>query len=123
ANIRAGRSAFRLPHRYGGRARPVGADPQYGDCLSESPVEVERVVAYEQQWVLDQVAACGLTVDPVLLPGQWSGRPGPTFQDSVTATRTSSVSMRLRAARLLRMEGLREWVWRMRLAARRTPIT
>src|SRR5262249_46142163 len=45
ANIRAGRSAFQLPHRYGQPPQPVGADPQYGDCLTESPVEVERVVA------------------------------------------------------------------------------
>jgi SAM-dependent methyltransferase len=124
ANIRAGRSAFRLPHRYGGRPRPVGADPGYGDCLTESPVEVERLVAYEERWVRDRFAACGLTVDSELLPGRWSGRDGPTFQDIVTATRTGSVSARLRVARWLRLEAAREWVWRARLAlARRARVT
>lgn len=115
ANIRAERSAFRLPYRYGRPARPPGENPEYGDCLTESPVEVERVVAYEERWVLDQFAACGLTVGAEPLTGKWSGRSGPTFQDIVTATKTGTVSLRRLAARWLRMEALREWVWRTRL--------
>jgi SAM-dependent methyltransferase len=118
-NIRAGRSTFRLPYRYGRRNLAVGADPEYGDCLTESPVEVERVVAYEQQWVLDQFTACGLTPDAELQPGSWSGRSGLGLQDVITATKTGGVSPWLRAARLLRMDGLRELVWRCRLALRR----
>lgn len=114
ANIRAGRSAFQLPLRYGRPLRPVGADPEYGDCLTETLTEAERVVAYEERWVRDRFAACGLTVDPEILPGNWSGRPGPGFQDTVLATKTGSVGLRLRAERLLRMEGLREWAWRVR---------
>jgi len=118
ANIRAGRSTFRLPHRYGAPSRPVGADPGYGDCLTESPAEVERVVAYEERWVLDRFAACGLAPDPRPVPGYWSGRAGPSFQDAVAATKTGRVSLRLRAARLMRAEWLREWVWRARLAVK-----
>lgn len=118
ACVREGRSTFRLPYRYGRSPRPVGADPQYGDCFTESPSEVERVVAYERRWVLDQFAASGLTVDTEL-PGSWSGRSGPGFQDVVTATKTGRVSLRLRLAPLLRLDAAREWVWKARMGANR----
>lgn len=116
ANIRAGCSAFELPCRYGRPRRPVGADPEYGDCLTETLVEVERVVAYEERWIRDQFATCGLTVDPEgPLPGQWSGRSGPSFQDIIVATKTGSVSWRLRVTEWLRLDWAREWIWRTRL--------
>jgi len=117
--IRAGRSAFQLPHRYGKPSRAVGSGPEYGDCLTESDVEVERVVAYEENWVKDQLASCGLTPDSQHLVGHWSGRTGPGFQDIVAATKTGPVSLRFRLSRGLRFDGLREHLWRARLRLNR----
>jgi SAM-dependent methyltransferase len=122
ANIRAGRSAFRLPYRQGKPARPVGADPEYGDCLTESAAEVERVVAYDERWVRDTFAACGLTLDAGVQYGNWSGRPEALFQDVVAATKTGTVATRLRVAPLLRLDALRELVWNTRLAAKRIRV-
>ena len=79
------------------------------------------MVAYESAWVRDRFAATGMPVTTVV-PGHWSGRPGPGFQDVVVAERTGEVSARLRAARLLRAEWLREWVWRARLALTRRAL-
>lgn len=113
ANIRAGKSAFKLPLRYGKPDLPVGSPPEYGDCSTETREEIERVVAYDERWVVDRFAACGLKVDAPLY-GHWSGRAGPSFQDIVTATKVKNPSLVLRLANLARLDGLREWVWRAR---------
>ena len=112
ALIRQGRSKFQLAFPVGRPHQAAGAEPRYGDCLTDTPHEIERVVAYEKQGVLDRLAQCGFTVKEIL-PGSWSGKAGPGFQDVVVLTKTGDVSPRLQLKRALRMEWLREWNWRI----------
>jgi SAM-dependent methyltransferase len=93
ANVRAGVGSFRLPYRVGKHHLPVGSVPEYGDCNVETEKEPERVVAYEERWAFDLLRGCGFRPDrPVY--GEWSGRPGPSFQDIVTATKAGRLSLR-----------------------------
>jgi SAM-dependent methyltransferase len=82
ANIRAGKGSFTLPLRYGKLDLPIGTPPEYGDCYSETREEIERVIAYDERWVMDQFRTCGLAVDQPVTYGRWSGREGPSFQTS-----------------------------------------
>jgi SAM-dependent methyltransferase len=111
--IRQGRSTFQLPCSVGRSSQPIGADPRYGECFTETAQEVERVVAYETQGIVDLLALCGFSVKEIL-PGTWSGKSGPGFQDVIVLTKTGEVSPRLHLRRALRMEWLREWTWRIR---------
>lgn len=118
ANIRAGESALNLPLRYGKPDLPVGAPPEYGDCYTETREEMERVIAYDERWVMDQFVRCGLAVDSPVNYGWWSGREGPSFQDIITATKVREPSPLFKLAKLGRFDGLRDWLWRQ---ARRRP--
>lgn len=110
--IRDGGCAFKLPYRVGRPPRPIGCDPEYGDCSTETETEPERVVAYEERWVFDQFALRGLSLDQPPTYGHWSGRAGPSFQDILTATKSGTPSLRRQVRSILRLTPLRELVWR-----------
>jgi SAM-dependent methyltransferase len=112
ANIRTGACAFKLPYRVGKPHQAIGADPEYGNCQTETIEEPERVVAYEENWVYDLFEKYGLTVDRPPLYGHWSGRSGPSFQDLLTATKTADVSLSRVVRRWLHLTPLREIAWR-----------
>ncbi len=112
ANIRSGTCAFKLPYRVGKPHQPIGSDPEYGDCSTETETELERVVAYDERWVYDQFAVRGLSVDKPPTYGLWSGRVGPSFQDILVATKTGVPSLGQRMNGLLRLTPLREIAWR-----------
>lgn len=111
ANIRSGTCAFKLPYRVGKPYVAIGSDPEYGDCITETETERERVVAYDERWVFDQFKLRGLSVDAPIY-GSWSGRSGPSFQDLLTATRTGSPSLGHTLKRWSRLTPLREVAWR-----------
>ena len=50
------------------------------------PAIPESAVAYEERWVIERLAARGLSLD-VLAHGRWSGLEGGSFQDIVVAHR------------------------------------
>ena len=54
--------------------------------LVADPAVPESAVAYDERWVIERLAARGLSLD-VLAHGRWSGLQGGSFQDIVVAHR------------------------------------
>ncbi|MGL6076961.1 MAG: class I SAM-dependent methyltransferase [Fimbriiglobus sp.] len=111
--IRDGKSTFQLPCRNGSPQLTIGDEPTLGEYRTETITEPERVVAYEREGLLDRLKQSGIRVDEIV-PGSWSGREGPGFQDILVTTKTGSVSPLVHARRWLRFEALREWLWSAR---------
>jgi SAM-dependent methyltransferase len=113
--VRAGGGPFRFPHRYGQPPLAANQRLSYGDCLVEYEDRPEQVVGYDERWVADQLAACGLTPDAETYYGEWDGRPSKyNGQDVVCATKTGVLTVARRVRTAVRLDGLREVLWRLR---------
>lgn len=111
ANIRSGVCTFKLPYRIGKPHMAIGADPEYGDCNSETETQPEQALAYEEQAIFDLFRRLGFALDKPTY-GYWSGREGPSFQDILCGTKVGSPSPWRTVERWLRLMPLRELAWR-----------
>lgn len=104
---------FRDLHRYDKPQLPAGEPPAYGDCFFANPAVPEGAVGYDPRWLADHLRGCGLTPDATTYLGTWDGRPSEwDGQDVVCATKTGTPAFGHTLKKAMRLDGLREWVWR-----------
>lgn len=113
--VRTGTGVFHQLLRYG-QGQLTGPTPAPGDCFVHDPNSPEAAVGYEEKWIGDQLRECGLTPDATTYYGDWDGRPSAyDGQDVVCGTKTGGPSLGRRVKGVMRLDGLREWVWRRRM--------
>ena len=104
---------FRDMRRYKNQPLAGGEPVGYGDCFYHDPQVLEAAVGYDRQWVTDQIRACGLTADATIYYGDWCGHPSEwDGQDVICATKTGTPAFGHRLKKAMRLDGLREWLWR-----------